>query len=982
MSWTMWTLGALYLYHFIPLQIVSFTLEMNLNNMLCPGPSDPLYGPYYRLLHGFLQQFVFLIHGKIYTAVSKLFLPFFTHEQGQGDNGQVIDSMRVVMKNVKLVMNNVNAVKDNMRVMKDIALADEANMADNFKKKMSVRSVQQKLTSWETQKEPRASLTDTQRDAIMELTSQSSTRPMPIELPLHDVAEIPNKLTQPSADSDVISKTLSELSLTTDKIYNAQQFFTWFADVEDRMFQDEEVSYRNFTDQLAEYRMQCKQVLDEVSVALQHLENLQKQYVFVSTKTNTLHEACEDLLSEQTKLVNTAESIDSKLSYFNELDRISSKLGSPTLTVTNEAFVPMLSRLDECIAYINQNPHYKESQAFMARFKLCLSKALNLVKTHVVHILQNATTQVLPKKDVQPGTDNNAFTLFYGKFRTNAPRVKSLMEQIEQRIEKSPEYSQLLSDCHACYFQQRETLLCPSVASAVAELASKHVRDHCALVRSGCAFMVHVCEDEHQLYQQFFTKPTSLLDEMLEKLCNILYDVFRPLIIHINHLETLSELCSILKIEMLEEHVQNNDQELSAFEAVCSQMLEDVQERLVYRTYIYIRTDILNYNPAGGDLAYPEKLEMMEEIAESVKKTKSSTSSTPSPGPVQRTDSEISVTSQEVAEINAEKEKSPENGVAEPAKFVAAPSAPGIGEPLVGQGSNMSMSPADLHGMWYPTVRRTLVCLSKLYRCIDRTTFQGLSQEALAHCIQSLTNASEAIVKRKNSKLDGQLFLVKHLLILREQIAPFHVDFAVREMSLDFSKFKDAAYGLYSKKSKMFNLDSNNALLQFIFEGTPQVMENFVDSKRDVDNQLKTTCEDLIHHVTELFTGPLRIFIDKSTVILKMNKEKGGRKVSLKNQPFASPEKLHDTVAETYRNLKSKLPKVQRSMGLYLANRDTEYILFKPIKMNVQQIFQSLHQMLQENYSEEDMQIVATPAMEQVNLLLTTRPTSTRPSVS
>ncbi len=39
---------------------------------------------------------------------------------------------------------------------------------------------------------------------------------------------------------------------------------------------------------------------------------------------------------------------------------------------------------------------------------------------------------------------------------------------------------------------------------------------------------------------------------LLESLCYSLYDVLRPVIIHINHLETLAEICSILKVR----HVQ------------------------------------------------------------------------------------------------------------------------------------------------------------------------------------------------------------------------------------------------------------------------------------------------------------------------------------------------------------------------------------------------------------------------------------------
>lgn len=54
-------------------------------------------------------------------------------------------------------------------------------------------------------------------------------------------------------------------------------------------------------DGLMGHRDQCDGVLGEVTQALNHLQELQKQYVNVSTKTNALHDACEHLLAEQVR---------------------------------------------------------------------------------------------------------------------------------------------------------------------------------------------------------------------------------------------------------------------------------------------------------------------------------------------------------------------------------------------------------------------------------------------------------------------------------------------------------------------------------------------------------------------------------------------------------------------------------------------------------------------------------------------------------
>ena len=220
------------------------------------------------------------------------------------------------------------------------------------------------------------------------------------------------------------------------------------------------------------------------------MSRLQSEYQRVSDETNQLHSACEQLLSDQGQLGSLVESIDNKLAYFSEWEKIAPRLESDSvLTVTSESFVPTLARIDECIAYLRAHPHYREAPVYLAKFQASLTRALTLIRAYVVTSLETATRQVLSTTRAAAVTDvssadepavgtgastTNAFTLFYGRFRTRAPRIKALMEQLELRQNinannnagsmdgnSSSEYAQLLSDCHQCYVTQRQTLLAP-----------------------------------------------------------------------------------------------------------------------------------------------------------------------------------------------------------------------------------------------------------------------------------------------------------------------------------------------------------------------------------------------------------------------------------------------------------------------------------------------------------------------------------------
>lgn len=65
------------------------------------------------------------------------------------------------------------------------------------------------------------------------------------------------------------------------------------------------------------------------------------------------------------------------------------------------------------------------------------------------------------------------------------------------------------------------------------------------------------------------------------------------------------------------------------------------------------------------------------------------------------------------------------------------------------------------------------------------------------------------------------------------------------------------------------------------------------------------------------------------------------------NEVTFFPAKVGDLVASVYKTIKAKLPLTLRSMSLYLSNKDTEFILFKPVRVSIMIIYLNVGQSLQ-----------------------------------
>jgi hypothetical protein len=519
------------------------------------------------------------------------------------------------------------------------------------------------------------------------------------------------------------------------------------------------------------------------------------------------------------------------------------------------------------------------------------------------------------------------------EFRAVASQLRPLLAAVRawgaagSTCVSAAEYRQLLTDCLTQYYNHRYRVLCAEIEAHVRRLPPTLA--FVDLIRSACTFVIGLGTLEQRLFTEFF--PTSAasdavavsgkvghpgqgasdaaiaetLTDLLENVGHTVHALLRPTIIRLADVDSLSEVAAVLRFEVLEDQLSAAKAKASANASgsigalvhtpltfVVHRMLQDVQERLVYRAQMYVRDEVSNYRLTAADT------ELIVARAAGHEGAGAADTSAQTPD--------------------------------------AAAAATAVSEPK-----------QPHQQQWFTTLSRTLTLLAKLHRCLDAGVFRRLAQDALSACTASLLRATLWIRSAQGTAraatmgaIDADLFLIKHLLVLRERIAPFDVvDAKITQKTLDFTRMREKIAAVLTRRASLLSFLHDEAGAE-----RPLVAEQTVDTARDVERELKAACELLIRRETGALVGGMLSFLAKLAAPGACAALFGAAGTDEQQQQAAVL--CEAIVTETARAFPAGPRALAAKLSAYLGNPVTEKVLLKPVRSNVHDTFERMRAVL------------------------------------
>jgi hypothetical protein len=690
-----------------------------------------------------------------------------------------------------------------------------------------------------------------------------------------------------------------------------------FGELEDALLHESHSKYQTYQGQLDLSDAHLDHLLRSTKTTLELLSGLSASFKAVEAQTGAFRKQCEALVLEQRQLTALADAIDENAQYYTFLEPMTRRLNAPGAAnlVRGRDFPELLSNLDNCLAYMESNPKHKESATYRSRYRLLLTRGLTLVRTYFAKTLNDIGADV--SKRIQSGQlkENTQSALLYAKFRVPAADLKALGVEIQKRAVptpddvdagREPEYLSLLRELYQSYSAVRVRLILPIVTKKITEIANSTAQaDVLTFAKSSMSYMRGVCLDEYELWFEWFETDGALY-EFLESLMEPMYDYFRPRTIRETKMEKLCDLCSIIQSRYGNTDADDEFENTTTspgppnapgnrkldYASLVQPVLEDAQTRLVFLAMNVLRDGIENYRPTPDDL----KFQKVETPGTNGTKTGPVLSGKRDITPIPQTPMTPIPKTPVLVDVDSDDAESM------------------FSRQLAVKDNNTTPSSRQ----WYPTLRKAVWLLRRIYRLVNSSVFDDLAHRIVHSTIQSLLPATQQI-STKHSPQDGQLFLITHLLHLKSQIVAFDIEFVPPEVDFDFSSLTNPFYELRDRGA-LWNPASwvrlvGGALL-------PKIVENMLDAKAELDGRLRSAINDFVHSYSDHITAP----VDPAAIAAAK---------SAKTKPAAEPFDAQRAI-RTVRGLAEKdVPALRAKLAAYVDDARTRETLVAAVRDQV-----------------------------------------------
>eukprot|EP00339_Tiarina_fusa_P009055 CAMPEP_0117008848 /NCGR_PEP_ID=MMETSP0472-20121206/8208_1 /TAXON_ID=693140 ORGANISM="Tiarina fusus, Strain LIS" /NCGR_SAMPLE_ID=MMETSP0472 /ASSEMBLY_ACC=CAM_ASM_000603 /LENGTH=818 /DNA_ID=CAMNT_0004710987 /DNA_START=23 /DNA_END=2479 /DNA_ORIENTATION=+ len=650
-------------------------------------------------------------------------------------------------------------------------------------------------------------------------------------------------------------------------------------------------------------------------------EDISNRHAELIRHSGELSAAADRLQGEQAMLFRHAEEIGMPLKHYDAVDNIGVVVGVlfkgktvvrglAKIKVDNDDFPSVLDQIDDAVEFFGRESGGKEAlEAELKRQRkdassqisgnieyyrraLALQEAaLFLIREAVVDRISNTTAQVVSALDIPKtpiAADKLEASLVYTRFHGISSRSNRLLNLVRKRLHRGEAYHELLQLCRNTYCTSRESLLKATTRAHMEKLKDQH--GLVGMTRLASVFLIRICTVETALYLDFFgDKKTIPTDKGESK--------------EGGTEKTAAPLAS----QVVADDGTYYDSEFQSYLSnLCSALHRTVRRGLV---------TLLD-------------LDTLCQIVSVLREERAMASSSPTTTAAARAISSVIEDAQERLIFCATNSLTKEV-----TRFKATPEDLNYPDKLKKEDASEAATSEDdavqkqlqVYESWFPPMRSVLRILSKIFRVVEPRVFEDIALQSVQSCTNCLKDGAAYIQKRR-TVMDADLFLVKHLLILREQLSPFDIDLRSVERQLDFSDAgKAVSRFLANRNRRLFSMSTENALVSLLREGV-SVNEESVDSKRDLEEALRTACNAFIDHTCKTLAGGIMDIVDKiqSSTPEKYQKEK-----------IMNGEKVKETLKGVSAKVEESADAVTKQMGLYLDNSGTQSILLKPISRKI-----------------------------------------------